>query len=669
MISLPTPAVQFSPQQATVTLTQESSNWCGGNFANIQGNVTVICKGVPPAVVASLNAQLRRANLSRAEAVQQANRWIRAYKQLEQMLADLAPGSPQVKEAQAALQKGNLDRVTGILRGLLHELVANNGGANLPDSVKQRIAAEEYSLGLATRLQSQLADALPHFEHAYQLRPREWRYAQEYASALLDGYQWVAAEPVLLTELQDANADSETQPLERAATHMMLATLYSSTGRLGPAQFESEEALALERETAPNRPGEAQTLNNLAVLYRHAERIPQAEKAFLQALTIFRELATSQPDLYQPYVAEALSNVGSLYSDTGRLQEAERYYTDALQLCAKMAEANPAAYQEVLAKTQANLANVYRMKGQFRQAEEFFLQAEGSFKDLIAADPETFEPLLTTMRGNEIVFYAEAQQNDKAYAIGQQALSSAQQLAVKNPAVYNPLLATILERTGSLETQMLRLQEAERALGQALRIRRPLAEASPAAEVDLARTLTLQGNLYRTQERYPEAETDYKESLEIFERMSHGSATVFASERAIGRYNLAELYQRIPKLAEAEPLYQTALDTFRTLAQTDPAGYLGYVSRTLCGQALLHRKLQQDARYRQEIKEAIDIDTKRIATGDASGPDALSRSLLLVAMIAESMPERCFAAEQASKIAVDSGIKQQVEQILGTCPR
>jgi hypothetical protein len=41
----------------------------------------------------------------------------------------------------------------------------------------------------------------------------------------------------------------------------------------------------------------AETLNNLGVLYRNTGRLADAEKAFSEALTIYRDLSSSDPTM------------------------------------------------------------------------------------------------------------------------------------------------------------------------------------------------------------------------------------------------------------------------------------------------------------------------------------------------------------------------------------
>ena len=60
----------------------------------------------------------------------------------------------------------------------------------------------------------------------------------------------------------------------------------------------------------------AQTLNNLAVLYKNTKRFSESELMYKEALEIRRRLAQSNPQAYDPDVAQTLNNLAHLYQKT-----------------------------------------------------------------------------------------------------------------------------------------------------------------------------------------------------------------------------------------------------------------------------------------------------------------------------------------------------------------
>ncbi len=119
-----------------------------------------------------------------------------------------------------------------------------------------------------------------------------------------------------------------------------LALLYQAQGRYAEAEPLHKRALAIfEKALGPKHPDVAQSLNNLAGLYRAQEgKYGEAEPLYQQALAN-REKALG-PE--HPDVAQGLENYAALLRKTGRSAEATRMEARAKAIQAKHAEENPA---------------------------------------------------------------------------------------------------------------------------------------------------------------------------------------------------------------------------------------------------------------------------------------------------------------------------------------
>src|SRR4051812_41675778 len=94
-------------------------------------------------------------------------------------------------------------------------------------------------------------------------------------------------------------------------------------------EAELKEVLArAEREQGPDHPAAAQSLDNLAGLYRSQGRYAETEPLRRRALAI-REKALGPA---HPAVAWSLSNLANLYWDQGRFAEAEPLHRRALAI-------------------------------------------------------------------------------------------------------------------------------------------------------------------------------------------------------------------------------------------------------------------------------------------------------------------------------------------------
>jgi len=89
------------------------------------------------------------------------------------------------------------------------------------------------------------------------------------------------------------------------------------------------DALAIrEKQLGPEHPDTAQSLNNLAELYRAQGKYEQAEPLYQRALAI-RE---KQLGPEHPYTATSLNNLAGLYRAQGKYEQAEPLYQRALAI-------------------------------------------------------------------------------------------------------------------------------------------------------------------------------------------------------------------------------------------------------------------------------------------------------------------------------------------------
>jgi tetratricopeptide (TPR) repeat protein len=267
-------------------------------------------------------------------------------------------------------------------------------------------AATQYDLGELAMLRFDARSALSHYEKAFRYKPHNPRYAASYARAAYT----------------EQNADVVT------------------------------------------------TLTSLGDLYRGTGRLADADKAFSEALTIYRDLAAHDPAAYRPNVATTLNSLGDLYRGSGRLADADRAFSEALTIYRDLAAHNPAAYRPNVATTLNNLGILYRGTGRLADTEKAFSEALTIYRDLAAHDP-----------------------------------------------AYKPYLAQMLDSLGTLSRDAGRLADTDKALSEALIIRRDLdAHASGAYRLCVASTLTSLGDLYRDIGHRADADRALSEALTIY---------------------------------------------------------------------------------------------------------------------------------------------------------
>jgi len=76
----------------------------------------------------------------------------------------------------------------------------------------------------------------------------------------------------------------------------------------------------------------ARTVNNLGNFYRANQKMSEAEKAYTEALGIYRTLVEKNPDAFLPDVAAMLSNLGLFFKTLKHYPKALDYYAEALHI-------------------------------------------------------------------------------------------------------------------------------------------------------------------------------------------------------------------------------------------------------------------------------------------------------------------------------------------------
>jgi tetratricopeptide (TPR) repeat protein len=124
------------------------------------------------------------------------------------------------------------------------------------------------------------------------------------------------------------NNNSQSAGVEWDVLVQEASDLYRA-GKYDRAVVVSQKALQVAEESVgPDHPSVAQSLHNLAELYRTQGDYAKAEPLHKRALAI-REKALG-PD--HPDVAESLESLAALYRETKRFTEAERFEVRAKEI-------------------------------------------------------------------------------------------------------------------------------------------------------------------------------------------------------------------------------------------------------------------------------------------------------------------------------------------------
>ncbi|MBD2526353.1 tetratricopeptide repeat protein [Nostoc sp. FACHB-133] len=353
--------------------------------------------------------------------------------------------------------------------------------------------------------------------------------------------------------IQDLQRLIEKVEQERGTKDPTLATLYSRLGDIyhsrldrGESQnYQEEQELAIkywrQASELQNELGLqidlANSLNNLAGIYRATGQYSEAEPLYKQALELRKRLLGEN----HPSFATSLNNLAGLYKSTGQYAKAELLYQQALELRKRLWGENHAD----VAVSLNNLALLYDEQGRYDEAEPLYLQSLELEKRLVGENHISFALILNNLA---LLYYHQGRYSE-AEPLSQQAI----ELDKRFLGEENPDVATDLHNLGLIYRAQGRYDQAESLFLESLELKeRLLQKAHPL----LADTIYALGYMYREQGRYNEAESLCIKALELDKHLLGENHPNVAESLN----NLAEIYRATGRYAEAEPLYLQALD-------------------------------------------------------------------------------------------------------------
>jgi len=308
-------------------------------------------------------------------------------------------------------------------------------------------------------------------------------------------------------------------------------------------------------------------LNNLGWLVSGNQRMTGAEGYYAEALTIYRQLASKNPDAFLPKVAMTLNNSGVFYRATRRMAEAEAHYTEAVNIYRELADKNPDAFLSLLANILDNLGVFYEKNNRMTAAEVHYKEALNIYRQLADENSDALLLGLTKVLNNLGVYYETNKRIAEAEAHYQEALDIRRQLADKNPGVFLPHLANILNNLGILYKTNQQVTAAEAHYQEALDIYRQLADKNPMTYLPpLATTLNDLGQFYADQ-RKVEAETYYNEAVNIYRQLADRYPDAFNLDVCTIAFNICVFYKKTSADSSDDVYHRKALELLDEVAE------------------------------------------------------------------------------------------------------
>ncbi len=376
-------------------------------------------------------------------------------------------------------------------------------------------------------------------QHQFETNYRYYIQADDYfirAKALIDQQKFLEAAQMFENSIKSEELSSKIR-LEILSLELSWAGYsYYKAGKYDKTEPLFKRALGIRvKMLGTEHPTVANSLNNLAELYRTQGRYAGAESLFKRALGIREKvLGTEHPD-----VAVSLNNLAVLYDNQGRYAEAEPLYKRALGI----REKTQGTEHPDVANSLNNLAEFYRTQGHYTEAEPLYKRALGIREKTLGAE----HPHVAASLDNLAVLYKSQGRYAEAESLYKRALG----IREKTLGAEHPHVATSLNNLAGLYDDQGCYAEAESLYKRALGIKE---KALGTEHPDVAVSLNNLAEHYRTKGRYAEAEPLYKRALGIIENM----LGVEHPDVAISLNNLGAFYDSQGYYAGAEPLYQQA---------------------------------------------------------------------------------------------------------------
>jgi tetratricopeptide (TPR) repeat protein/class 3 adenylate cyclase len=398
------------------------------------------------------------------------------------------------------------------------------------------LAAESMELVQEESLEEHAEVIGTHFERAGKLLPAA-EYYDKAGLFYLKNIEYGRAEPLLQQALALREKILDTEHPDLAQSLNNLATIYRVQGRYAASEPLHRRALAIrEKALGAEHPATAQSLNNLATVYKDQGEYEQAKSLQKRALAI-REKTLGAEHLDTAF---ALSNLASTLKAQGEYEEAEPLYRRSLSILEKsLGSEHPET-----AHTLNNLASLNHTQGRYEEAEPLYRRSLTILEKVLGAE----HPRTALALNNLATLFETQGKYEAAEPLFQRALAIREQVL----GAEHPTTASGLANLANIYQDQDKYAMAEQLFQQALQI---MEKTVGVEHPETANTLNNLAFLYKTQGRYEEAEPLYLRALAIREK----SLGAEHPETATSLNNLAALYWQQQKLAVVAPLLERAL--------------------------------------------------------------------------------------------------------------
>lgn len=339
-------------------------------------------------------------------------------------------------------------------------------------------------------------------------------------------------------------------------------------------------------------------LGNIISIIGNSE---DAERIYLNALDLYKNLAKKYYKIYLPYIAATQKNLGTLYIDLKRFEEAEKIYSSALS-----------SYKD-LKRQYYNVHSPDFHSKEYNGLEKSYFDNLKTYNQFLKQNYDIYfpwEPSITNKFGNVGVDL------DLLEDIKDGSIDSIESYKTLAKISYDMHLIDIAKAQSSLGivyTELMKFEEAEQMHLKALKIKKKMAKHYPNQVLpELALTLLDLGDLYATLNRFEDAEPIFNEALEISKQLAEKNPGIYLYNVAIIQNSLGIIYSRLQQFTQAKQKYLDALKIFKIYAKEDPKTYSHNVADVQNNLGNIFLNLRNLEKAEQYLSKAFKIDPANV---------------------------------------------------------
>lgn len=515
------------------------------------------------------------------------------------------------------------DELNGLLRNLMQqrkaEVVAyfklKEDMQPVRNDIMRRIIQIDEKTVFSKEDQKRLSDMAKNFLNYGCIRDRENKIKEAEA----------AYKQSLVIQKKLVKADSETYLPNLSLPYHNLGTLYYRTNRLKEAEIMYNEALKTRRQLVEKKGDQYLSLlaasgTNMGALYVRTNRLEEAEKIYLEVLDIRERLAkiAGQDERSQIMLADICGNLGNLYNKQNRLEEAEEKFRKALDIEESLLE----KYEEPDLNSESGLNEGSESTGkqaanQENQESEEKAKQQAKMKRNIELEKKA------AMTSNTLgVLYLKQKRPDEAEVRYLTAFKLYTKLAEEKPDEFEPPLSMVCYNLANIYRNMKKPEEASVYLNQAYAICsarkdsntmcKQLYDAMNEARKEalkksaqIVQLLEKKGKEEQEKGNYVDAAKNYHQAASLYHEMESAD---YQAKAALLYNELGLLYWDMNQLDQAEESYQTSLEIYRKLAETDES-HLSDVAIASYNLGLFYQEIR-DEEVNDYLREAFETAGK-----------------------------------------------------------